>query len=413
MADLAYYFSLFPALTTSFIQVQVRASERLGLNCILIANRRPEAGRYHPHDQDLLRRTFYLTSAAPSRYLSANLRAVLHTPRNYLDALRLAVKLWDTFPWQRLKNLAHLAGAAVLAEHLRGHGVRHIHVHFAYGAAEVAIFLDALAGIPYSLSIHGSDVLLENTLIEEKLKRARFIVSNCDFHILNLRRRYPVIEGQKFHVVRGGLNLHSGLWSQFESADTSLPLRILHVGRLEPVKAQDLLIQACAGLRRRGCDFRCRIVGDGPLRTSLQGLIDKLNLQDRVQLLGAKFEAEVRDLYDWSHVLVLSSRSEGTPMVVIEAMAKGRPVVVPNITALPEMVQDGENGYLFAPGNVEDLANKLMALAERPDLRVRMGAAGRRRSEECFDLDKNAAHLTAIFARELPWMSSGRQENDS
>ena len=106
-------------------------------------------------------------------------------------------------------------------------------------------------------------------------------------------------------------------------------------------------------------------------------------------------------------------RKKGDKVEAIEAMARGRPVVVPNITALPEMVIDGENGYLFAPGDTEDLENKLMALAELPNIRVRMGAAGRRRSEECFDLDTNAAQLMAMFARELPWMSSGRQENDS
>jgi colanic acid/amylovoran biosynthesis glycosyltransferase len=404
MADLAYYFSLFPALTTSFIHYQVRASERLGLDCILISNRRPAAGCYHPHDQDLLDRTFYLTPVIPRRYIAANLRAALCYRREYFNALRLAFRLRDAFPRQRLKNVMHLAGAAVVAGHLAIHRVRHVHVHFAYGAAEVAIFLDALAGIPYSLSIHGSDVLLENTLIEEKLKRARFIVSNCDFHILNLRRRYPSLSNQKFYLVRGGLDLHSGPWAECIPAGTSLPLRILHVGRLEPVKAQDVLIQACARLRNQGWDFRCRIVGDGPLKATLQGLIDDLDLQDRVQLLGAKFEAEVRELYDWSQVVVLSSHSEGTPMVVIEAMAKGRPVVVPNITALPEMVVEGETGYLFAPGDAGDLALNLAALAERPDAMVRMGIAGRRRCEECFDLEVNAAGLSAIFTRELPWI---------
>ncbi|HBD07545.1 MAG TPA: hypothetical protein DCZ69_04735 [Syntrophobacteraceae bacterium] len=220
----------------------------------------------------------------------------------------------------------------------------------------------------------------------------------------NLRRRYPSLDNQKFYVVRGGLDLHSGHWSEFAPLEPDLPLRILHVGRLEPVKAQDVLIQACARLHDQGRDFQCRIVGDGPLKTPLQTLIDKFDLRDRVSLLGAKFEDEVSRLYEWAQVVVLSSRSEGTPMVVIEAMAKGRPVVVPNITALPEMVADGQTGYLFAPGDAGDLANKLAALMDEPDSLVRMGLAGRRRAEEQFNLDGNAEKLFSIFCRELPWV---------
>ncbi|MGV8048757.1 MAG: glycosyltransferase family 4 protein [Anaerolineaceae bacterium] len=413
MADLAYYFSMFPALTTSFIQVQVRATERLGLGSVLISNRRPEAGSYHPHDEDLLQRTLYLTTLGPWRYLAANLRAVLRYRMRYFSALRLAFELRDAFPWQRLKNIGHLAGAAVLAEHLTALGIRHVHIHFAYGAAEVAMFLEALSGIPYSLSIHGSDVLLENTIIEEKLRRARFIVSNCDYHIRNLRQRYSSLDGRKFYVVRGGLDLHSGHWSKFVPVKSDLPLRILHVGRLEPVKAQDVLIRACSLLRDQGRDFRCRIVGDGPLKNRLQELIDKFHLRNHVELLGAKFESEVKELYEWSQVLVLSSRSEGTPMVVIEAMAKGRPVVVPNITALPEMVTHGQTGYLFSPGDPEDLANKLAALIDQPESMTHMGLTARRLAEERYNLDENAGKLTEIFFRELPWASRKTLEHSS
>jgi glycosyltransferase involved in cell wall biosynthesis len=148
--------------------------------------------------------------------------------------------------------LVHLVGAAALAEHLLARQVPHVHVHFAYGAAEVALFLEALCGLPYSLSIHGSDVLLENPLIEEKLRRARFIVSNCHFHVENLRRRFPSLAQQRFYVVPGGLDLQAPPWFRSEPPGTDLPLRILHIGRLVPVKAQEVLILALASLRDQG-----------------------------------------------------------------------------------------------------------------------------------------------------------------
>jgi glycosyltransferase involved in cell wall biosynthesis len=401
MIHLAYYFSTFPALTTTFAQHQVRATGKLGLSFILVANRRPGPGDFHPQDDDLRQQTFYLTPVQPWTYLKANLRAWRRWPRRYARTLPLAFRLQDHFPRQTLKNLVHLAGAAVLAEHLLARRVPHVHVHFAYGAAEVALFLEALGGVPYSLSIHGSDVLLDNPLLEEKLRRARFIISNCHFHVENLRQRFPSLAQQRFYVVPGGLDLQAPAWSKPEPPGADLPLRMLHIGRLVPVKAQEVLIQALARLRDQGREFRCRIVGDGPRRAELQALIESLHLQDRIQLLGACFEEEVARLYDWSQVLVLSSRSEGTPMVIMEAMAKARAVIAPRLTAIPEMVAEGRTGYLFRPGDPRDLAHRLARLLDQPQDLVRLGLEGRRQALELFDLYRNARKLMAVFAREL------------
>jgi glycosyltransferase involved in cell wall biosynthesis len=209
---------------------------------------------------------------------------------------------------------------------------------------------------------------------------------------------------QRFYVVPGGLDMKAPPWSNPEPPGTDLPLRILHIGRLVPVKDQEVLILALARLRDQGRDFRCRIVGDGPLRTTLQDLIQSLHLQDRIQLLGACFQDEVAKLYDWSQALVLSSRSEGTPMVIIEAMAKARPVIAPRLTAIPEMVSEAHTGYLFRPGDAEDLACQLSRLMVQPGDLVRLGLEGRRRAMKLFDLNRNARKLMAVFSRELPWV---------
>ena len=188
----------------------------------------------------------------PRAYLRANLRALKRWPGRYARTLALALRLKDHSPWQVLKNLAHLVGAAALAEHLLARQVPHVHVHFAYGAAEVALFLEALCGLPYSLSIHGSDVLLENPLIEEKLRRARFIVSNCHFHVENLRRRFPSLAQQRFYVVPGGLDLQAPPWSKPEPPLRICPCVFCTSARLVPVKAQEVLILALARLRDQG-----------------------------------------------------------------------------------------------------------------------------------------------------------------
>ena len=376
--------------------------ERAGVQLLLVANRSPEALGYHPHDKDLLNRTFYLSKQSLFNYLFTNVACFLRKPGRYMKCVGLAFVLLDGSAFQIVKNLKHLVGAAVLAKHLRINNVKHVHVHFAFGAASVAIFLDALAGIPYSLTIHGSDVLLPRPLVEEKLRRAKFIISNCRFHIKNLHRRFSSLTKQRFHVVRLGVDLHSGPWSRVRPPENDPSLRILNVARLEAVKAQHVLIAACAKLREEGISFKCRIVGDGPRRKRLDQLIDDFELRGFVELMGSRYEADVIGFYDWSHVVTLSSSSEGTPVTIIEAMAKARPVVAPNITALPEMVIDGQTGFLFEPGSAEDLADKLARLALHPSSITAMGNKGYLRAQEFFDLETNIHKLAAILDDEIP-----------
>ena len=407
---IAYYFSCFPQISTTFLQREVRALTSLGVKPVLISNRPPSAGGYHPTDQDLFEQTFYLHPVRPGLYLKSNLKRMIQSPRRYFKGLGLAFSLKDKrFPGMIFKNLARFAGAAVLAEHLEKRKISHIHVHFAFGAAGVAIFLAAISRISYSISIHGSDVLLPNPLTEEKLKRADFIISNCRFHITNLTARYPSLSKKQFYPVYLGIDMRSPFLSKTTDIDMGKPLRILNIGRLEAVKGQDILIRSCALLHDKGVEFQCKIVGDGSKYQQLAALIDQLTLNDKVLLLGTCYESDVADLLDWAHVMVLSSLSEGTPMTIIESMMKGRPVVAPRITAIPEMVVDGKTGFLFEKANPQDLADKLTVLSKQPKLRIEMGKQGRKRSEIMFDLEKNAGKLKDIFKKNT---ALNNREND-
>jgi len=402
MPSLLYYYTGFPFLTHTLANHQVRATQELGLDFWLAANRPPPPDHFNPEFEDLLSRTTYLMPVRPLRYCQSNLKILAQNPKLYLKALNMAAELRHGDPWQIFSNLAHVAGAAVLAESLQKHPVCHAHLHFAYGNVDVAMFLETLSGLPFSVSIHGSDVLLPNPLLEEKLGRARFIISNCRFHIQNLRSKYPSLKAQRFYIVSGGLDLSSKPWNNICPAEASLPMRILMVTRLVPVKAPEILVQACSRLLQQKIPFHCRIVGDGPERPMVERLIQATGLQDHIELLGFRSQDEVARLYDWSQVVALSSRSEGTPMVIIEAMAKGRPMVAPNITGIPEMVVDGETGYLFPVGSPEALAEKLAKFAANSDLISKMGERARQHAQENFDLRTSAVKFFAILAQEVP-----------
>ena len=399
MARLAYLFSTFPALSTTFTQHQVRAAENMGLDAVFISNRPPAPDGFHPGDRDFYERTIYLVRRPVWAYAAAVVKAMWHAPAGCLGGLGWALSLRDGFKWQRLTNLVHLAGAALVWDILRQKGVRRVHVHFAFGAAGIAMFLRKISGIPYSISVHGSDVLLPRPLVGAKLQHADFVVTNCEFHIDNLKNRYPFLLTVPFHVVLGGVDTKNGPWSRYTPPERDRTLRILVAARLEPVKAHDFLLKALAGLRDQGISFECRLAGDGPLKEKLSDMIQELGLSSSVHLLGSVYQDEMARLYEWCQVTVLSSLSEGTPMCYIEAMAKARAVVGPNITAIPEMIEHGLNGFLYEKENVDDLCGCLRQLAEGPDLVERMGLAGRKKAERLFDLETNVRYLAALFEK--------------
>jgi glycosyltransferase involved in cell wall biosynthesis len=147
------------------------------------------------------------------------------------------------------------------------------------------------------------------------------------------------------------------------------------------VKDHAFLIQACARLKKLGVHFECAIAGDGPERAHLKSLIRKHKLEERVTLLGHVARESMNSLYDRADVVLLTSRSEGIPLVLIEAMARGKIVLAPAITGIPELVIAGKTGFLYQPGSLNAFVDRLLfirslMLAELPpDLRRAFPAA--------------------------------------
>jgi len=132
------------------------------------------------------------------------------------------------------------------------------------------------------------------------------------------------------------------------------------VGRLHPVKDHAFLVRACAQLQERGVTFECSVAGDGPERRHLASLIRRLGLEARVTLLGHVPRNQMDSLYEQADVVVLTSRSEGIPLVLMEAMARGKIVLAPDITGIPELVIAGSTGFLYPAGSMDDCVDRLL-----------------------------------------------------
>jgi len=292
-----------------------------------------------------------------------------------LRALWLIVRRWDRIaglirhlvlrgkesPKRRLKALLHTCLGAYYAVLLRGRAVDHIHVHHGYFGSWVAMVAARLLEVNFSMTLHGSDLLINGVYLDTKLEHCRFCVTVSEYNRRYILEHFPATDRRKILVSRLGVDIADRPKSGRREG-RGHTFRMLAVGRLHTVKDHSFLMRACARLSDCGLDFECHIAGEGPERQRLELLIREDNLEDRVKLLGHVNRERIDSLYGCADVVVLTSRSEGIPLVLMEAMAQGKIVLAPAITGIPEIVIAGKTGALYAPGVLGDFVEKILCL---------------------------------------------------
>lgn len=228
----------------------------------------------------------------------------------------------------------------------------------------MALIASRLLGISFSFTLHGSDLLLHENLLGTKLRFCRFCVTVSNYNRDYILRKFPQVDPAKVLVQRLGVDPASRTSTNFGQPEQRTPI-LLSVGRLRQVKNHEFLIQACAALRNEGHAFQCWIVGDGPEYRNLDRMVRALQLQQHVCLLGHVSPARLSAIYPRADLVVLTSRSEGIPLVLMEAMARGRLVLAPAITGIPELIQHGNNGFLYQSGSLLDFVASVQRILDR------------------------------------------------
>jgi glycosyltransferase involved in cell wall biosynthesis len=395
----AYIMSRFPRLSETFVLYEILAVEEHGVDVHLYPLLRERAEVVHPEAIELCARArFQPFLSVP--VLRSQLHFLRHSPRRYLKTIRdllagtsgslnFFVGALGIFP--KVTHAARL---------MQADGIDHVHCHFANHPAAAGFVIHRLTGIPYSFTAHGSDLHVDRHMLCEKVAEAAFVVPisryNRDLMIEECGERLR----EKLVVIHCGVDTE--VFRPVERTDEG-PFAIVSVGTLHEVKGQRYLVEACRLLSEDGIDIVCKLVGDGPDRKALGRQIVAAGLQGRVTLLGRRDRDAVSALLRTAHVLaapsVLTKRGkrEGIPIVLMEAMASGLPVVASRISGIPELVDDGVSGLLVAPGDANSLAGALARLYADASLRERLAKAGRAKVEAEFDLRKNADELVRQF----------------
>lgn len=264
-----------------------------------------------------------------------------------------------------------------------------------------------MIGIPYSFTGHGSDLNRDQHMLCEKVAEAAFVVPVSNFFKDMIVERCGEQYRHKVVVIHCGVDTQ--VFQPLGTVENDKPSEtfdIFCVGTLHEVKGQTYLIEACRLLDERGLEFICHFIGDGPDLADLRKQVEEAGLIDLVQFHGRRTHQEVAELLQNATVLVTPSvptkdgRREGIPVVLMEAMASGLPVVATAISGIPELVEDKHNGFLTPPGDAPAIANALERLYNNPGLRQQFAQAGREKVVDEFDLYKNAFILSTHFGEE-------------
>ncbi|MCB2134486.1 MAG: glycosyltransferase family 4 protein [Rhodobacteraceae bacterium] len=300
-----------------------------------------------------------------------------------------------------------MAKANAVAKAAQARGIGHLHAHFGSDAATVALLAARAMGGTFSFTAHARDIYhtyvspeADAEMRRAKLREAAFTVTVSDYNARHLSTLCPEAAGR---IVRlyNGIDLEA---FRPVSATRQRPGRMLAVGRLVEKKGFATLIDAAAILRDRGIAFDLEIVGSGPLDAALTAQIDRLALSGQVMLTGSLPHERLVERMEAATLAVLactvteSGDRDGLPTVLLEAMARGLPVVTTTVAGGPEIVVSDVTGKLCPPDDPTALADAIASvLTDRGRARL-MGAAGRKRAERLFDLDLNAATLRTLLA---------------
>ncbi|MDQ2918860.1 MAG: glycosyltransferase family 4 protein [Verrucomicrobiota bacterium] len=392
MPRLAYLFERFPSFGQTFCYREVAELRRQGADISIFSIRRPNDEPTQDWDANIVAHVFYLPEEAE---LVEEVERLIRQKELPDQAVR-AIKEWGRRP-----DFLRLHQAAYIGVRLREVGIKRVHAHFAGMAARTAYWIKEFFGIDFSLTAHANDIFAPRDFtisLTNLFDAAKLIVTVSDFAVAQLQKKFPHNAG-KIHRVYNGIDVNQFTPANFAN---EIPL-ILSIGRLIEKKGFADLIRACQRLRSAGRNFRCEIIGEGPLEDSLRAQISDLDLADCVQLVGPKTQQEIGERLAAANVFALpcvvtaDGDSDNLPTVIMEAMAAGLPVVSTSVAGIPEMIQPGVNGELVRPGDLGQLATVIDSAFSDRARAQNFGTRGRQLAAEKFSLTENISQLRGLI----------------
>jgi len=402
----AYIVSLFPKLSETFILREMIGLEALGHRITVVSLKRDVEPVVHKEALAFQDRTVHPGPAAAIG--AASLATALRHPiavGRIVGRIALSHTLGGRgfHPVEMIKAMLLVPVALQISRRLRAEEIEHVHAHWASYPALVAWIVHRIAGIPYSVTAHAHDLFLPNPMLPDKVEESAFFATISEFNRALLIQECGPAVLPKIRLIRCGIPLREFPFGAPPPASDE-PSHVVSVGRLVDYKGFDDLIRACWLLRDGGAPVRLTIVGDGPERGNLELLVGTLNAEGMVTFAGSRRQEEVRgimrnaDLFALACVKGKDGQQDGIPIVLMEAMALGVPVISTKLSGIPELVKDGQTGLLARPGDPEHLASAMGRLLQDEALARTLSRDARKWVEVEFNLDRWVTQLSKALA---------------
>lgn len=402
---IAYILSRFPAFSETFISNEIWWLRYHGYDVRIFSLLKPRDTLVQPQSKDLMQ---YVNNSPPflSREIfSAQLYYIFHRPLKYIQAGFKTLRCTYREPHVLLSMVAIFPKSVYFARQMEALGVERIHAHFVWINGVGAMIISTLADIPFSLHPHAFGLFQRDPVnTRHQLEDATNIFTITEYNRKFIASMSKKIQENDIIVNHCGVDIEKFEPTERTRTGAQEPI-ILSIARLVEKKGIRYLIEACKILDEKNIPFTCSIVGDGELKDELEELIQKLELCEKVKLLGSLKQTELIDLFQSSDIFALpcvvakDGDRDGLPIVLMEAMAMSLPVISTATTGIPELVHHEENGLLVAPRDAVALAHALERLVTDEALRKKYGECGRHTVITDFNVKYTSATLASHFER--------------
>ena len=414
----AYLLSQYPAISHTFFLQEILGLRARGVQIITASINRPDRPieSLPAGEAQEARTTMYVKDGNPVASLAKLLTTVITHPSVVLRGLRAVAAVPNLTLPQRAFWLFYLAEALLVGRWMKQQGFHHLHVHFGGAVASVGMLTAKAWQIPFSLTIHGPEELLnvDSYHLREKVTASSFVFCISDFCRSQLCQWTDPSQWDKFQVIRLGvdpvlLTPQSRMMTSGINMPSPRTLELVSVGRLVPAKGHRILLEAIRILRDRGVLLRVTLIGGGADQPALQKYLAMNQLEDSVTLAGALSHPKTLAQLRRADMFALASFAEGIPVALMEAMSLGIPCVSTFIAGIPELIRSGFDGLLVLPANSTALADALESLVTDPVYRKKLGQSGRQRVITQYNLPLNQE----LLAYSLQARISGNAEPTS
>ncbi len=408
----------YPRISETFISNEILLLEKLGFAIHLFSMRRPRENFTHESVKNIRAKVDYLpeTLIKPlPRLLYHNLCLAAELPRVYASAVKTAYRRF--LRTHKSATIKHLLQAGYLVHRLLpGCGVTHLHAHFAHSPTSVAMFTSRLTGLPFSFTAHAKDIYTSNPgQLREKIELARFVVTCTEY---NRRHLFELCDGDATPVHRIYHGIDTGLFSGNREVPgkPDPPYRILTIARFTAKKGLPTVLRALKLLYDQGVSLNHTLIGDGDDREKILTLVKELGLTSVTRWLGTRPHHVVLEHYRNADLFVLGCEiasdgdRDGIPNVLLEGMAMGVPVVATNISAIPELVENGKTGLLVPPGQPHRMAEAMWRMLSDVKLRSRVIAAARQCMAQGFDNRQLIRDLAEVYREGMGRRAEGGEQ---